>query len=164
MPDVKLLLGDSREVLKQFPDNHFDAIVTDPPYMIGFMGKAFDNPLNNIAADPAFWAECLRVTKPGGYLAAFSSTRTYHRLACAIEDAGFEIRDQIQWLYAQGFPKSLNVAKALDKAAGKLDTQSTGFNTVGGKEKCAAQNNTFRASYGYKYAPVTDSAKEWEGW
>ena len=108
---IQLMHGDSRELLKTLPENSVESVVTDPPYMIGFMGKAFDNPKNNIAADPAFWAEVLRVLKPGGHLLSFGGTRTYHRMACAIEDAGFEIRDQIQWLYATGFPKSLNLGE-----------------------------------------------------
>jgi site-specific DNA-methyltransferase (adenine-specific) len=84
-----------------------DAVVTDPPYELGFMGKKWDS--SGVAFRPEMWAECLRVMKPGAYLLAFSGTRTYHRMACAIEDAGFEIRDQVQWLYGEGFPKSKNL-------------------------------------------------------
>lgn len=90
-----------------------DSLVCDPPYEVGIMGKAWDK--TGIAFDRAFWAECLRAMKPGGYLLAFSSARTYHRLACAIEDAGFEIRDQIMWLYGSGWPKSTNIGKAIEK-------------------------------------------------
>ena len=104
---MRLLLGDCRESLRFcVGDSEVDAIVTDPPYELGFMGKHWDS--TGIAYDAAVWAECLRVLKPGGYLLAFSGTRTYHRLACAIEDAGFEIRDQIGWAYGSGFPKSHN--------------------------------------------------------
>lgn len=99
--------GDCREVLAQLPDGSVDAVVTDPPYELGFMGKAWD--ASGVAYDVALWAEVLRVLKPGGHLLAFGGTRTYHRLACAIEDAGFEIRDSIHWLYGSGFPKSLNL-------------------------------------------------------
>jgi site-specific DNA-methyltransferase (adenine-specific) len=99
--------GDNREVLRTMPDNSVDSIVTDPPYELGFMGKRWDS--TGIAYDQSLWAECLRVLKPGGHLIAFGGTRTYHRMTCAIEDAGFEIRDCIQWNYASGFPKSHNL-------------------------------------------------------
>lgn len=90
-------------------DNSVDAIVTDPPYELGFMGKAWDS--TGIANDPAVWAEALRVLKPGGHLLAFSGSRTYHRMTCAIEDGGFEIRDQIMWIYGSGMPKAPGVLK-----------------------------------------------------
>lgn len=99
--------------MKSLADCSVDSVVTDPPYELGFMGKSWDR--KGIAYDVAVWSECLRVLKPGGHLLAFGGSRTYHRLACAIEDAGFEIRDQIQWLYGSGFPKSLDVSKAIDK-------------------------------------------------
>ena len=101
--------GDCREVLKQLPDCSVDAIVTDPPYELGFMGKAWDS--TGVAYQVEVWQECLRVLKVGGHLLAFGGSRTYHRLACAIEDAGFQIRDQIMWVYGSGFPKSLNIGK-----------------------------------------------------
>jgi site-specific DNA-methyltransferase (adenine-specific) len=103
---LKLLQGDCREVMRTLPESSIDAIVTDPPYELGFMGKGWDK--SGIANDPAMWAEALRVLKPGGHLLAFSGSRTYHRMVCAIEDAGFEIRDQIMWVYGSGFPKSHN--------------------------------------------------------
>jgi DNA modification methylase len=108
--------GDNREVLRTMPDNSVDSIVTDPPYELGFMGKKWDS--TGIAYDQTLWAECLRVLKPGGHLIAFGGTRTYHRMTVAIEDAGFEIRDCIQWIYGSGFPKSLDVSKAIDKQNG----------------------------------------------
>ncbi|MFM7010623.1 MAG: DNA methyltransferase [Betaproteobacteria bacterium] len=142
--DGKVILhrGDSRDVLAAMPDASVDSVVCDPPYALtqasrggsprgndpatpfgrtklgdkGFMGKQWDT--GETAFDVAFWGEVLRVLKPGGHLLAFSGTRTYHRMACAIEDAGFEIRDQIQWVYGSGFPKSLDVSKAIDKAGG----------------------------------------------
>lgn len=113
---VTLYLGDCRESLKALPDNSVDSIVTDPPYLLGFMGKAWDK--GDIAYDPAVWRECLRALKPGGHLLSFGGTRTYHRMTCAIEDAGFDIRDSLHWMYGSGFPKSLNVSKAMDKKAG----------------------------------------------
>jgi len=112
---VKLILGDSYKEVANLKENSIDAIVCDPPYMIGFMGKEFDKPEENIAGDVKFWKLCLRVLKPGGHLLAFSGTRTYHRMAVAIEDAGFEVRDMLEWIYASGFPKSLNVGKQLQK-------------------------------------------------
>ena len=109
----KVLQGDCQDKLKELADNSVDSIVTDPPYELGFMGKSWDN--TGIANNSEMWAECLRVLKPGGYLLSFGGTRTYHRMAVAIEDAGFEIRDMINWCYGSGFPKSLNVGKAYDK-------------------------------------------------
>lgn len=102
--------------MKGLAGSSVDSIVTDPPYELGFMGKGWDR--SGIAYDVSVWRECLRVLKPGGHLLAFGGSRTYHRLACAIEDAGFEIRDQIQWLYGSGFPKSLDVSKAIDAHLG----------------------------------------------
>jgi len=94
--------------LKTMQTNSVDSIVTDPPYELGFMGKSWDS--TGIAYDISLWGECLRVLKPGGHLLSFGGSRTYHRMACAIEDAGFEIRDQIMWIYGTGFPKSHNLS------------------------------------------------------
>lgn len=99
--------GDSKQILPTLPENSIDAIVTDPPYELGFMGKSWDS--TGIANDVDLWKEVLRVLKPGGHLLAFSGSRTYHRMTVAIEDAGFEIRDQIMWVYGSGFPKSHNL-------------------------------------------------------
>jgi hypothetical protein len=115
---VKVIQGDCRKAMAEMPAESFHAIVTDPPYELGFMGKKWDN--SGIAYDKTVWIESLRVLKPGGYLLAFGGSRTYHRLACAIEDAGFEIRDMIEWIYGQGFPKSLDVSKAMDKDVGAV--------------------------------------------
>jgi DNA modification methylase len=111
--------GDNRQILPTLAENSVDAIVTDPPYELGFMGKSWD--ASGVAFDPATWREALRVLKPGGHLIAFSGSRTYHRMAVAIEDAGFEIRDQIMWIYGSGFPKSHNVSKGIDKNNGETD-------------------------------------------
>jgi DNA modification methylase len=110
---VRILIGDCREKLRELPDASVDSVVCDPPYELGFMGKSWDS--TGVANDVATWRECLRVLKPGGHLLAFSGTRTYHRMAVAIEDAGFEVRDMIAWHYGSGFPKSLDVSKAIDK-------------------------------------------------
>ena len=104
---------DCIEGIRQLDDNCIDAVVTDPPYELGFMGKKWD--ASGIAYNPVLWKECLRVLKPGGHLLAFGGTRTYHRMAVSIEDAGFEVRDMLEWIYASGFPKSLNIGKAVDK-------------------------------------------------
>lgn len=115
-PDFALYCGDNRAVMPQLGAEFVDSIVTDPPYELGFMGKGWDR--SGIAYDVDVWRECLRVLKPGGHLLAFGGSRTYHRLACAVEDAGFEIRDQIQWIYGSGFPKSLDISKQIDSRGG----------------------------------------------
>lgn len=132
---VTLYHGDCREVLHELADSSIDSVVTDPPYELAFMGKGWD--ATGIAYDTNLWRECLRVLKPGGHILAFGGSRTWHRLAVAVEDAGFEIRDSIAWLYGSGFPKSLNVSKAIDKAAGALAHES---------------------------APATPDAERWQGW
>ncbi|SEN87957.1 DNA methyltransferase [Nonomuraea pusilla] len=110
---VTLYVGDCREVLAAMPDASVDAIVTDPPYELAFMGRAWD--ASGIAFDPAVWRECLRVLKPGGHLLAFGAPRAYHRMAVAVEDAGFEIRDSIHWVFGSGFPKGQDMGKAIDR-------------------------------------------------
>lgn len=113
MTDVKLMLGNCLDRLKDLDDNSVDSIVTDPPYGIDFMGKKWDYDVPSTE----IWEQALRVLKPGGYLLAFAGTRTQHRMAVRIEDAGFEIRDMIAWVYGSGFPKSHNISKAIDKMA-----------------------------------------------
>ncbi|MEA2087727.1 MAG: DNA methyltransferase, partial [Candidatus Caldatribacteriota bacterium] len=113
---IKIYNGDCLEAMKQLGDSSIDAVVCDPPYELGFMGKKWDN--TGIAYNIDVWKECLRVLKPGGHLLAFGGTRTYHRMAVAIEEAGFEIRDMIEWVYSTGFPKSHNIGKAVDKLQG----------------------------------------------
>jgi DNA modification methylase len=108
---IKLLHGDCLDRLRELPDCSVDACVTDPPYGLSFMGKKWDYDVPTVDV----WAEVLRVLKPGGHLLAFAGTRTQHRMAVRIEDAGFEIRDMIAWVYGSGFPKSLDVSKAIDK-------------------------------------------------
>lgn len=108
-----ILQGNCLDLLKTLEDNSVDSVVTDPPYELGFMGKSWDS--TGIAFNPDVWKETLRVLKPGGYLLAFSGSRTYHRIAVAVEDAGFEIRDQIMWVYGSGFPKSMNISLSMNK-------------------------------------------------
>jgi len=110
----KILCGDSLEVLKDFEDNYFDSVVTDPPYGLAFMGKKWDYDVPQVE----LWKEVYRVLKPGGHILSFAGSRTYHRMAVNIEDAGFEIRDMLGWLYGSGFPKSHNIGKAIDKLQG----------------------------------------------
>jgi len=130
----KVILGDSLEVLKEIPDNSVDTIITDPPYGLAFMGKEWDSfgtDLQKFQEWTRSWAsEVLRVAKPGAMLLVFGGTRTWHRLACGLEDAGWEIRDTLMWLYGSGFPKSLNIGKEVDKlqgnereVVGKIDTK-----------------------------------------
>lgn len=107
--DITLHHGDARTVLPTLPDASADAVITDPPYEIGIAGHAWDR--TGIAYDPTMWAECLRILKPGGHLLAFGATRTYHRMVCAVEDAGFQIRDQIDWVYGQGYPAGKHALK-----------------------------------------------------
>ena len=170
--------GDNRQILPTLAENSVDAIVTDPPYELGFMGKSWD--ASGVAFDSATWREALRVLKPGGHLIAFSGSRTYHRMAVAIEDAGFEIRDQIMWVYGSGFPKSYNISKGIE---GTLTNGSASWNKWHelngelGEAKGQGANGLTKlnASHGNRpeqYAshgslqlePTTLEAKQWEGW
>jgi site-specific DNA-methyltransferase (adenine-specific) len=112
---VRIIQGDARGVLPTLDADSIDAVVTDPPYELGFMGKDWD--ASGITNDPAFWRDVLRVAKPGAHLVAFGGTRTHHRLMVALEDAGWEIRDCLMWLYGSGYPKSRNVGKDIDRLA-----------------------------------------------
>jgi len=170
MSDVKVLHGDCVELMRAMPDCSVDSVVTDPPYELGFMGKKWDGA--GIAYSLEMWGEALRVLKPGGHLLAFGGTRTYHRMACAIEDAGFEIRDSIHWVYGSGFPKSLDVSKAIDKAAG-AEREVVGYSRGVG---VSADDNKFgginRGAVGIKQvgvdvpvtAAATEEARRWQGW
>ena len=125
---VVLYGGDCLDILDTLPDNSIDAVVTDPPYELGFMGKSWD--ASGIAFCPQTWATVMRVLKPGGHMVAFGAPKNYHRLACAIEDAGFELRDSLMWVFGTGFPKSLDVSKAIDKAAG-AEREIVGVGKIG---------------------------------
>jgi DNA modification methylase len=186
MSEVKLLLGDCLDKLKELEDNSVDSIVTDPPYGLsaapnsgksskgGFMGKQWDYDVPSVE----IWEECRRVLKPGGHLLAFAGSRTYHRMAVRIEDAGFEIRDMISWLYGSGFPKSMDISKQFDKRAG-VEREVVGIkqNTYDGSVRNTDNHKSpiENASYdGWglnnsphntpQTVPVTDLAKEWSGW
>jgi len=193
---IEVIHADCRDAIKKMADNSVDAGVTDPPYSLqtinkrfakvgcddktwsrsgphqrtasGFMNQKWDT--GETAFDPAFWAEVLRVLKPGAHLVAFGGSRTYHRLACAIEDAGFEIRDMVQWLYGSGFPKSHDVSKRIDKAAGakrkvvgrRTDRAATPKQDIRGGRLIGGINGAFDGSA--ITAPATDDARQWEGW
>jgi len=158
----KILQGDCLIKLKELEDNSIDSIVTDPPYELGFMGKSWDN--TGIANNKEMWAECLRVLKPGGYLLSFGGTRTYHRMASAIEDAGFEVRDMIEWVYGSGFPKSLNIGKAVDKLQGN-EREVLGTRKVP-DQRSGGINSERTAQMGVPTRMTTDTkgTSEWEGW
>ncbi len=162
MESVCLFQGDCLEVLKNLPDCSVDAVVTDPPYLIDFMGKGWDS-ADGIAGKPDVWREALRVLKPGGHLLAFGATRTYHRMTCAVEDAGFEIRDSIHWVYGSGFPKSLDVSKAMDKVAGVQFSSSpasgVGFMGADGPSGYNPTKNKLT-----RVGESSDLAKQWQGW
>lgn len=155
----RLVCGDCVEVLKSFPDDSFDAVVCDPPYGIGFMGKQWD-----CEVPGEEWArECLRVLKPGGHLIAFAATRTVHRLGVALEDAGFEIRDMIAWVQWQGFPKSLNISKAFDKSAG-AEREIIGKSGRHGGGKLTGASFQVSPVVPNITKPSTDEAQKWHGW
>jgi len=158
LPINEVVCGDNLDVMASWPGCCVDAVVTDPPYGIEFMGKDWDHGVPG----EQFWAEFLRIAKPGAHLVAFGGTRTFHRLTCAIEDAGWEIRDCLMWLYGSGFPKSLNVGKGIDRAAGELKPEGTAFNVAGVYND---KMQTTSPSQGYvSPSPVTDAAKQWYGW
>jgi len=156
---MRLINNDCIEAMKSMPDNSVDSIVTDPPYELGFMGKSWD--ASGIAFNIEVWQQALRVLKPGGHLIAFSGSRTYHRMAVAIEDAGFQIRDQIMWVYGSGFPKSLNISKALDKSAGLLEHESGDFRID--KDGIAGYAPKNAGDY-IPPDPKSDAAQQWQGW
>jgi site-specific DNA-methyltransferase (adenine-specific) len=154
-----LFEGNCLEVMKTMEADSIDSIVTDPPYELGFMGKSWDS--SGIAFNVEVWQEALRVLKPGGHLIAFSGSRTYHRMAVAIEDAGFEIRDQIMWVYGSGFPKSHNISKGIDKAAGLLEHEAGDFRID--KDGTAGYAPKNAGDY-IPPEPQSAAAKQWQGW
>jgi DNA modification methylase len=157
---MKLINNDCIAAMKEMPDNSVDSIVTDPPYELGFMGKSWD--ASGIAFNIEVWQEALRVLKPGGHLIAFSGSRTYHRMAVAIEDAGFQIRDQIMWVYGSGFPKSHNVANAIDKKMG----QGNRGHAISSGSQIHPTTGEKRANGELlpKYESRTKESEGWQGW
>lgn len=166
---VKLRCGDNLKILKGMPDNSIDSCVADGPYGLTFMGKKWDYDVPSVD----LWIEVLRVLKPGGYLLSFGGTRTYHRMAVNIEDAGFEIRDQLQWLYGSGFPKSHNISKGIDKKAGaereviyKGDEPGREGRKVKGKKPQPmdwGNDSDYEPGEYTITAPATEYAKQWDG-
>jgi site-specific DNA-methyltransferase (adenine-specific) len=152
-----LINNDCLLALDELEENSVDAIVTDPPYELNFMGKGWDNAGISFSKDT--WAKCLRVLKPGGYMLAFGGSRTYHRIACAIEDGGFEIRDCIMWLYGSGFPKSMNIGLAIDKKNG-VESKIVGKGKSGGTSRAYQSPETTTAG---EYQ-VKEAQNEWAGW
>jgi site-specific DNA-methyltransferase (adenine-specific) len=159
---ARLFPGDLADVLPTFDADSVDACVTDPPYGLKFMGKQWDYDVPSVEA----WCAVFRVLKPGAHLVAFGGTRTYHRMVVAIEDAGFEIRDQLAWVYGSGFPKSLDVSKAIDKAAGAarevVGSQPDRWTNKGSVLNFA--NDRPQAEVEIVGGPATDAAAAWEGW
>ena len=155
--------GNNLDLLARLPDCSVHAVVTDPPYGLSFMGRDWDKAL----PDPRTWSECLRVLRPGGHLVAFGAPRLYHRLTCQIEDAGFEIRDALLWLFGSGFPKSLDVSKAIDKEAGAVRVRVP---ATGGLHNNSNLNDDGWAQIGNAAptqpgpTPATPEAAEWSGW
>jgi DNA modification methylase len=176
LDNATVYLGSNLDILPTLPDNSVDSIVTDPPYELGFMGKKWDS--SGIAYSVELWQQCYRVLKPGGHLLAFGGSRTWHRLAVAIEDAGFEMRDSIAWLYGSGFPKSMDISKALDKAAGAEREVVTdivedlfGTHEVKREREAYGIGNTSDTFSGHaegamarETLPATEEAKKWAGW
>jgi DNA modification methylase len=187
--DLKVINGNNIDILKTYPDNYFDAVVTDPPYGLGkepnaeelmkdwiehgyheisgsgFMGKEWDA----FVPQPIFWKEVYRVLKPGGHILSFFGTRTYDWGVMSMRFAGFEVRDCIQWLYGSGFPKSHNISKALDKMEGAerevvgVGKAGKGFNKVKGFGSNTTQSNQFTSEWNVT-EPATEAAKLWNGW
>ena len=160
-------VGDSAKVLPTFADETFSACVCDPPYGLKFMGKKWDADVPSVE----LWREVFRVLKPGGHVLAFFGTRTYHRGVCRIEDAGFEIRDMVAWVYGEGFPKSLDVSKAIDKEAGaerekvRKPCAATAYSSKAGNMRPWMER---AQELGYTEVdgdtPSTAAARQWHGW
>jgi site-specific DNA-methyltransferase (adenine-specific) len=163
MNTYKIHQGSNLDILPSLPDNSVDSIVTDPPYELGFMGKSWDS--TGIAYNVELWKQCLRVLKPGGHLVAFSGSRTYHRMAVAIEDAGFQIRDQMQWVYGSGFPKSHNIGKAIDKLEGNERVPTGNFTNQPSKSGHHGGNTARGVESKERYVTeITKGNSAWEGW
>lgn len=162
----RLILGDCLTALSSMDDASVDAVVTDPPYGLAFMGKRWDYDVPSVDV----WTECLRVLKPGGHLLAFAGTRTQHRMAVRIEDAGFEIRDMIAWVYGSGFPKSLNVAKAIECNGGRPEDirrmqMGSDYRPSGrGRVNYDHGSGSAMDAGAVEWQPSTNAARQWQGW
>ena len=160
MSEIKLILGDCLERLKDLESNSVDSIVTDPPYGLSFMNQKWDYEVPSIG----IWQECLRVLKPGGHLLSFAGSRTYHRMAVNIEDAGFDIRDQIMWVYGSGFPKSHNVALGIDKKLG-YGNRGRAIPTASSYQASDKdRENKLTSNPVEEYKAKSEESKKWEGY
>ena len=164
---VQLYLGDCVEVMRTLDENSVDTCITDPPYELGFMGKKWDS--SGVAFQLETWQAVYRVLKPGAIMLAFGGTRTYHRMVCAIEDAGFEIRDMVEWVYGSGFPKSYDISKGIDKQAGAqrevVGKRTGAVNPNGYKTDGIVQSGGAFAIGEFNItAPSTPEAQLWDGW
>ena len=185
---MNIINGDCLEELKKLEDNSVDAVITDPPYGLsntkpqqvadvlkawvtgdtvsvpakrgGFMGKDWDS----FVPPPAVWKECIRVLKPGGHMAVFAGARTQDLMGLSIRLAGFEIRDTLGWVYGSGFPKSQNIARQLDKTLGEDVPIGKSFNTAGGGDRESEFANNGRSEAHKQWSPMSDAAKQWDGW
>ena len=185
---MNIINGDCLEELKKLEDNSVDAVITDPPYGLsntkpqqvadvlkawvtgdtvsvpakrgGFMGKDWDS----FVPPPAVWEECIRVLKPGGHMAVFAGARTQDLMGLSIRLAGFEIRDTLGWVYGSGFPKSQNIARQLDKTLGEDVPIGKSFNTAGGGDRESEFANNGRSEAHKQWSPMSDAAKQWDGW
>ena len=169
--NYKIYNGSMLDMLEVIEENSIDSIVCDPPYELGFMGRSWDK--SGITFQKETWGKCLKVLKPGGYLLAFGGSRTFHRIAVAIEEAGFEIRDTIMWIYGSGFPKSLNVAKAIsayEKTGGssprnlRKDRLGDDYEPTGQKDYRKGRAFSSEIKDDNKKTELTDNAKKYEGW
>ena len=203
MNNEQVVCSDCLEHMRTMPDNFVDAIVTDPPYGLSFMGKEWDSFGTDTrqVGDEHFWVpnnpygrskvrygwnqnksklrdsmemfqfamtpifeEALRVAKPGAHLLCFGGTRTFHRMACAIEDAGWEIRDCIMWTYGSGFPKSMDVSKAIDKHLGKKREKVPNPNNAKPSPQDTGRYGAYGPTNYVEPTPITDAAAQWDGW
>lgn len=174
MSEYKITSANIKDWAKNYKGPLFDGILCDPPYELGFMGKSWDS--SGIAFDVDMWKDLLRILKPGGHLLAFSGSRTYHRMAVAIEDAGFEIRDMIEYVYGSGFPKSLNIGKSVEAFVTTGNASKNGFHKLDGERRDGrigmydtVEEQGFRVKNpdqlgAYDLDPTTDEAKQWNGY
>jgi hypothetical protein len=173
---LNVVEGDCREIMRLLIDEgvQVQSIATDPPYGLNFMGRYWDT-AHNLVFQKEVWELCLKLLPPGGFLAAFGGTRTYHRLCCAIEDAGFEVRDQLAWVYGTGFPKSVDISKAIDKAAG-AEREVVGYDASRARPNRKYRSGAIGNLGGHEHisdrsdngatltAPATPEARQWDGW
>lgn len=176
--NFELYNGNMQDLLNIIKPNSIDSIITDPPYELGFMGKSWDN--SGIAFQVDTWRKCYSVLKPGAYLLAFGGSRTFHRIACAIEDAGFEIRDTIMWLYGSGFPKSMNIGKAVESKLVNGSANTQDFRKLKGEMVKTGNWGMGKLTKEQGYRPTnywedehlridkvdyqTAEGKQWDGW